>query len=151
MGADVAHQRRHARQGDPDFQAFHHDLYRTVGKGRWWVMEQQPGPVNWAPFNPDPLPWDGATWTWELAHGGGGRMLPLAAGVAQEQMHAGLLRPDSQEAPALCEARETAREITQASEVLRGQSDIGLFFDCEADAMWHIQPTGGVKLFWVGF
>ena len=27
------------------------DLYRTVGKGRWWVMEQQPGPVNWAPFN----------------------------------------------------------------------------------------------------
>ena len=40
-----------ARQGDPDFQAFHHDLYRSVGKGRWWVMEQQPGPVNWAPYN----------------------------------------------------------------------------------------------------
>ena len=34
-------------QGDPDFQAFHHDLYRAVGRGRWWVMEQQPGPVNW--------------------------------------------------------------------------------------------------------
>ena len=32
------------RFGDPDFQAFHHDLYRTVGRGRWWVMEQQPGP-----------------------------------------------------------------------------------------------------------
>ena len=31
------------RFGDPDFQAFHHDLYRTVGRGRWWVMEQQPG------------------------------------------------------------------------------------------------------------
>ena len=60
------------------------------------------------------------------------------------------LRPDSQEAPALCEARETAREITQASEVLRGQSDIGLFFDYEADAMWHIQPHERVKLFWVG-
>ena len=55
VGADVMHQKRYARQGDPDFQAFHHDLYRTVGKGRWWVMEQQPGPVNWAPFNPDPL------------------------------------------------------------------------------------------------
>ena len=33
------------RTGDPDFQAFHHDLYR--GMGRLRVMEQQPGPVNW--------------------------------------------------------------------------------------------------------
>ena len=41
---DEAHKRGFARQGDPDFQAFHHDLYRAVGRGRWWVMEQQPGP-----------------------------------------------------------------------------------------------------------
>ena len=54
-----------ARQGDPDFQAFHHDLYRTVGKGRWWVMEQQPGPVNWAPYNPSPLPGMIRLWSWE--------------------------------------------------------------------------------------
>ena len=46
---------RFLRQGDPDFQAFHHDLYRAVGKGRMWVMEQQPGPVNWAAYNPAPL------------------------------------------------------------------------------------------------
>ncbi|MBO6511737.1 MAG: beta-galactosidase, partial [Roseibium sp.] len=52
VGASDEHQRAYARQGDPDFQAFHHDLYRSVGKGRWWVMEQQPGPVNWAPYNP---------------------------------------------------------------------------------------------------
>ena len=59
-----------ARQGDPDFQAFHHDLYRTVGKGRWWVMEQQPGPVNWAPYNPSPLPGMIRLWSWEaFAHG----------------------------------------------------------------------------------
>ena len=47
--ADDAYKRRYARQGDPDFQAFHHDLYRAVGNGRWWVMEQQPGPVNRKP------------------------------------------------------------------------------------------------------
>ena len=29
---------RFTHKGDPDFQAFHHDLYRGVGKGRWWVM-----------------------------------------------------------------------------------------------------------------
>ncbi|MEM9270796.1 MAG: beta-galactosidase, partial [Pseudomonadota bacterium] len=53
---DEAHKSAYARQGDPDFQAFHHDLYRAVGQGRFWIMEQQPGPVNWAPWNPAPLP-----------------------------------------------------------------------------------------------
>jgi beta-galactosidase len=68
--ATPEHQRRYARQGDPDFQAFHHDLYRAVGRGRWWVMEQQPGPVNWAPVNPAPLPGMVRLWTWEaFAHG----------------------------------------------------------------------------------
>ena len=47
---------RYLRCGDPDFQAFHHDLYRGVGAGRMWVVEQQPGPVNWARSNPTPLP-----------------------------------------------------------------------------------------------
>ncbi|GIR86278.1 MAG: hypothetical protein CM15mP85_29020 [Rhodobacterales bacterium] len=82
-----------ARQGDPDFQAFHHDLYRSVGKGRWWVMEQQPGPVNWAPYNPSPLPGMVRLWSWEaFAHGAEAvcyfrwRQAPFA----QEQMHAGL-------------------------------------------------------------
>jgi beta-galactosidase len=105
------HKRRYARQGDPDFQAFHHDLYRAVGHGRWWVMEQQPGPVNWAPHNPAPLPGMVRFWTWEaFAHGAEcvsyfrWRQAPFA----QEQYHAGLLRPDSVEAPAFAEARQVA-------------------------------------------
>ena len=71
------------RQGDPDNQAFHHDLYRAVGRGRWWVMEQQPGPVNWAPYNPAPLPGMVRLWTWEaFAHGAEVRLLlPLAPGA----------------------------------------------------------------------
>ena len=33
-------------------------------------MEQQPGPVNWAPYNPDPAPGMIRLWTWEaIAHG----------------------------------------------------------------------------------
>ena len=32
-------------------------------------MEQQPGPVNWAPYNPDPLPGMARLWAWEaFAH-----------------------------------------------------------------------------------
>ena len=107
---------RYARQGDPDLQAFHHDLYRTVGKGRFWVMEQQPGPVNWARDNADPLPGMVRLWTWEaFAHGAEAvsyfrwRQAPFA----QEQMHAGLLRPDDKPAPALAEARKVADEIEE--------------------------------------
>ncbi len=43
---------RWAETSHPDIAPYHHDLYRAVGKGRFWVMEQQPGPVNWAPWNP---------------------------------------------------------------------------------------------------
>ena len=58
------------RSGDPDLVALHHDLYRACGKGRWWVMEQQPGPVNWAPYNPAPLPGMVRFWALEaFAHG----------------------------------------------------------------------------------
>ena len=110
----------YARQGDPDFQAFHHDLYRSVGNGRWWVMEQQPGPVNWAPYNPSPLPGMVRLWSWEaFAHGAEAvcyfrwRQAPFA----QEQMHAGLLRPDSADAPALAEAKQVAKEISEAPSV----------------------------------
>ena len=56
IDCDAETRTRYMKQGHPDFQAFHHDLYRSVGRGRWWVMEQQPGPVNWAPWNPAPLP-----------------------------------------------------------------------------------------------
>ena len=72
--------------------------------GRWWVMEQQPGPVNWAPYNPEPAEGAVRLWTWEaIAHGAEvvsyfrWRQAPFA----QEQMHAGLNRPDGAKAPGL--------------------------------------------------
>ena len=84
---------RWARSGHPDAAAFHHDLYRNVGHGRFGVMEQQAGPVNWAPWNPTPQPGQVRAWTWEaFAHGAEfvsyfrWRQLPYA----QEQMHSGL-------------------------------------------------------------
>ncbi len=41
-----AERNRWAETSHPDIAAWHHDLYRGVGRGRFWVMEQQPGPVN---------------------------------------------------------------------------------------------------------
>ena len=133
------------RQGHPDNQAFHHDLYRAVGRGRLWVMEQQPGPVNWAPYNPAPLPGMVRLWSWEaFAHGAEAvcyfrwRQAPFA----QEQMHAGLLRPDSAEAPALAEAAQVAQEIMAMPEVETGAAPVALVFDYESAWAWEAQPQG---------
>jgi beta-galactosidase len=137
--------RAFARQGHPDFQAFHHDLYRAVGRGRWWIMEQQPGPVNWAPFNPDPLPGMARLWAFEaFAHGAEAvcwfrwRQAPFA----QEQQHAGLLRPDSVAAPAYGEAMQVARELAAMPEVAAAPAPVALVFDYASAWAWAIQPQG---------
>ncbi|MEO0390564.1 MAG: beta-galactosidase [Pseudomonadota bacterium] len=155
VGASAAHQRAFARQGDPDFQAFHHDLYRAVGRGRWWIMEQQPGPVNWAPYNPAPLPGMVRLWAWEaFAHGAEAvcyfrwRQAPFA----QEQMHAGLLRPDSAPAPGLTEAAQVAAELQAAPEAGTLQAPVAILFDYDADFAWAVQPHGaGLSYFGLVF
>lgn len=145
LEATDAHKSRFLKQGDPDFQAFHHDIYRAVGRGRWWIMEQQPGPVNWAPYNPAPLPGMARLWTWEaFAHGAETvcyfrwRQAPWA----QEQMHAGLLRPDSIDAPAMAEAIQVAKEIESIPDVDIGNAQVGLVFDWHSAWAWEAQPQG---------
>jgi beta-galactosidase len=146
--------RRFLRQGHPDNQSFHHDIYRAVGRaggapspagGRWWIMEQQPGPVNWAPYNPAPLPGMARLWAWEaFAHGAETvcyfrwRQAPFA----QEQMHAGLLRPDSADAPAMAEAMQVAREINDLPDVSTATADVALVFDYASAWGWEAQPQG---------
>jgi beta-galactosidase len=160
---DVAesHKRKFLRSGDPDFPAFHHDLYRTCGRGRWWVMEQQPGPVNWAAYNPAPHPGMVRLWTHEaFAHGAEvvsyfrWRQAPFA----QEQMHHGINRPDGTPDVATDEIRETVKEILTISERISTKNGpasvapertiggskaapVGLIFDYEAAWILAIQPN----------
>lgn len=152
VGASAEHQRLYARQGDPDFQAFHHDLYRAVaaqarsgGAPRWWVMEQQPGPVNWAPYNPAPLPGMVRLWTWEAFSHGAEAVLYFRwrqAPFAQEQLHAGLLRPDSAAAEGFDEAQAVAAELRDAPDVAPQQAPVALIFDYDAEWAWKVQPQG---------
>lgn len=145
LEADEAHKTAFLQQGDPDMQAFHHDLYRAVGRGRWWVMEQQPGPVNWAPFNPAPLPGMVRLWSLEaVAHGAEvvsyfrWRQAPFA----QEQMHAGLLTPNDKPAPALSEVRQTADDLAQLGPITQSRADVAILFDYASDWAWQTQPQG---------
>jgi beta-galactosidase len=134
------------RQGHPDIAAFHHDLYRgTTAGGRWCVLEQQPGPVNWARFNPAPLSGMVRLWSLEaMAHGAEltsyfrWRQAPFA----QEQMHAGLLRPDSVEAPACDEVRAAAADIAAIGPVTTAQAPVALIFDYTSAWVTDTQPQG---------
>ena len=154
LALPAAHKRAYLRQGDPDMQALHHDLYRGVGavgaphrdvsRGRWWVMEQQPGPVNWAPHNPAPLPGMARLWAHEAFAHGAEAVLYFRwrqAPFAQEQQHAGLLRPDSADAPGLAEAARAAAEVAgQPAGCAPGQAAI--LFDYASAWAWDVQPQG---------
>lgn len=138
--------RRYMRTGHPDFAGFHHDLYRRVGRGQFGVMEQQPGPVNWAAYNPAPAPGMVKLWTLEaFAHGASlvsyfrWRQAPFA----QEQMHAGLNRPDNVPGPVQQEIRDSLKILEQLGpEEADGKSRVALLFDYEADWVFAFQPQG---------
>lgn len=133
------------RTGHPDVAAFHHDLYRAVGRGRFWVMEQQPGPVNWASHNPSPASGMVRLWTWEaLAHGAEvvsyfrWRQVPFA----QEQMHAGLNRPDFQADQGFFEVKRVADELKLLSLPSVSKASVALVYDPEAAWVYEIGPQG---------
>ena len=148
FGKDDAWKNWYLRAGDPDFQAFHHDLYRGCGKGRMWVMEQQPGPVNWADWNPDPHPGMVRLWSHEaFAHGAEvvsyfrWRQAPFA----QEQFHAALNRPDGTSDRAYDEAKQVAEELKNLAPDLdagNSTSPVALIFDYPSQWATEIQPQG---------
>jgi beta-galactosidase len=113
-GAPEQQLRRYMRTGHPDFATYYHDQTRGLLNRGFWVMEQQPGPVNWANNNPRPEPGMIRFWTLEaFAHGADcvcyfrWRQAPFA----QEQMHAGLLRPDNSKTEAWPEAEQAMAEV----------------------------------------
>lgn len=153
------------RVGHPDLVSLSHDLYRGLKDAPHWVMEQQPGQVNWAPSNP--LPADGAVRLWTLqgfAHGA--EMVSWfrwrAAVGAQETMHAGLLRHDGTPDRAYEEARRVARDLeadgAEPERDVRAALDatasatprprVAILFDYEDQWAAEIQPHAAGFGYW---
>lgn len=134
------------RTGHPDFAGFHHDLYRGVSAGRFGVMEQQPGPVNWARYNPAPLPGMVKLWTLEaIAHGAElvsyfrWRQAPFA----QEQMHAGLNRPNNNPDIASAEVSEVVALLDTVGTLPDSRkAEVALVYDYADHWAHQIQPQG---------
>ena len=149
------------RTGWPDLTSLNLDISHGLSRDAFWIMEQQPGPVNWAPHNPRPAPGMVRLWTLQaFAHGAAcvsyfrWRQAPFA----QEQMHAGLLRPDSVAAPAWAEVAQVALELTVLGDLAarREPASVALIVDVEAGYVGDIQPQGAgwhydvVVLAWYG-
>lgn len=157
---------KYLRTGSPDFQSMHFEIMRTMGKdGKWGIMEQQPGPVNWASVNPSPLAGMVRLWLHEIfAHGASlanifrWREVPFA----EEQMHAGMLRYDNVEDLAFKEQQEVVAELAKmqdaglleagsgnttapkwAEDSQRGHSEIALLYDFTAPWVIEANPQGG--------
>jgi beta-galactosidase len=107
--------------------------------GRAWVVEQQPGPVNWTGDNPAVPPGQVRLWCWQAALHGIETLLWFrwrAARAGQEQHHAALLRHDGTPDHAHAEAALFIGELREVDPAVleRPQARIALVH--EHDDAW---------------
>ena len=136
---------RWLRIGDPDYQGFHCDMYRHQGKGRLWIAEQQPGPVNWAAQNPSPAEGAVRLWIW-LAFAHGAETILFfrwrQARFGQEQYHSALQLPDGTPDRASAEISRVAHERTRLPPSRREPSKVALVVDYLSRWATRILPQG---------
>ena len=138
------------RAGDPDQVGMNHDLYRGTKQQPFWVMEQQPGDVNWPPYAPQPG--EGAMRLWAhhaVAHGADSvlyfRWRRCREG--QEQYHAGLRKQDGSPDRGYHDADRAATELAQL-DLDPVDADVAVLH--EYDNLWatSIQPHAPDWEYW---
>lgn len=129
----------HALYG-PAETAMNLDLMWSFKRKPFWIMEQQPGPVNWHPYNP-PVPL-GQVRLWShqaVAHGAETIVYfrYRAAPFGQEQYHRGLLNWRGEKDQAYHEAQQVSQEFAKLPALQRTQATVGIIFDY--DSLWSIE------------
>lgn len=128
---------------DPGYNGMTHDLTRGFLRKNFWVMETQPGMVNWAGVNnflnkgeERAMAWHAighgadtvSYWQWRSALNG------------QEQYHGTLVGADGTPVPLYAEVQQIGAEFEKLAPVLRDtspRSDVALLYDY--DSMWAIR------------
>lgn len=140
------------RVGHPDLISLMHDLYYGAKNKPFWVMEQQPGQVNWAPSNSLPAPGAVRLWTHQaFAHGAEvvAYFRWWAAVGAQETMHAGLNLHDGSPDRATAEARKVHAELGSLPAAPAGANKkVALLFDYENLWATNLQPHAAGWNYW---
>jgi beta-galactosidase len=127
---------------DPAKNGATHDLTRGFKRKNFWVMETQPGSVNWAPINNAldkgevrAMAWHAighgadtvSYWQWRSALNG------------QEEYHGTLLGADGRPVPLYSEVQQLGQEFAKASPFLAGttvKSDVAILHSY--DSRWAI-------------
>lgn len=128
---------------DPAVNGAAHDLTRGFKRKNFWVMETQPGSVNWAPINNSldkgevrAMAWHAighgadtvSYWQWRSALNG------------QEQYHGTIVGADGTPAPLFAEIQQIGAEFAKASRALAGtsvKSEVAILHSY--DSRWAIQ------------
>ena len=132
---------------EPSEVRFWHDLARGAGgTGRGWIMEQQPGPINWTRTNPPVAPGELAGWLSDASRDGIETTLLFrwrAALAGQETYHSGLLTHRGDPAPGLDEITAfspPAADGRATTAVIYSYADAWLFaIEPHLDGLTHRQ------------
>jgi beta-galactosidase len=128
---------------DPDFNGLSHDLTRGFKRENFWVMETQPGAVNWAGVNNFLNKGEVRAMAWQaIGHGADevGYWQWRSALNGQEQYHGTLVGTDGLPVPLYSEVRQIGQEFERVQEIFRGtavRSEVALLYSY--DSHWAIQ------------
>jgi beta-galactosidase len=104
-----------------------HDFARGWRRQNFWVMETQPGSVNWAPVNTTLDRGETRAMAWQAVGHGADAVLYWQwrdALNGQEQYHGALIGPDGAPLPVYSEIRDIGSEFEQAAAALKGTKPV---------------------------
>jgi len=104
-----------------------HDLVRGWKRQNFWVMETQPGFVNWAPVSNMLYPGETRALAWQAVGHGADAVLYWQwrnALNGQETMHGSIVGPDGKPLPIYTEVQQIGRDFAKASAVLAGTTPV---------------------------
>jgi len=128
---------------DPAYNGLAHDLTRGFKRENFWVMETQPGAVNWSPLNNFLNRGEARAMAWQaIGHGADdvNYWQWRSALNGQEEIHGVLVGPDGTPVPFYDEAAQTAREFAKVESSFRDTaplSEVALLYSY--DSHWAIQ------------
>lgn len=99
-----------------------HDLTRGFKRKNFWIMETQPGSVNWSPINNMLNRGEVRAMAWHAIGHGADAVLYWqwrSALNGQEQYHGSLVAPDGNTRPLYTEITQLGRDMAQAAAALR--------------------------------
>ncbi|WP_375286235.1 beta-galactosidase [Sphingomonas sp.] len=132
--------------GHPDWpaNALHHAVVRGYRQRNFWIMETQPGRVDWGRVNRSLDPGQTRELAWQaVAHGADAILYWQwrSALNGQEQYHGTLIGPDGTPMPIYDEIARTADEMRRAAPYLAGTTpapaEVALIYS--QDSRWSIE------------